>query len=136
MKIVVDTNIILKALIKNSKVRAILLNPNHQFCVPEYAIEETERHLPSIVEKTGLPAGEVKLVLSILLTNMQVIPLQEVMSKWNEAVEIMAPIDIEDTPFIAAALVQRFDGIWSDDKHLKRQKKVKVWSTGEILRLG
>ncbi len=136
MKIVVDTNIILKALIKNSKVRTTLLNPNHQFCVPEHAIEETERHLPLIVEKTGLPAGEVKLVLSILLTNMQVIPLQEVMSKWNEAFEMMAPIDIEDTPFIAAALVQPSDGIWSDDKHLKRQKKVKVWSTREILRLG
>jgi predicted nucleic acid-binding protein len=74
LKLVVDTNIILKALIKNSKARAILLNPNHEFCLPEYAIEETERHLPLIVEKTGLSAGGVKLVLSILLTNMQVIP--------------------------------------------------------------
>lgn len=47
LEIVLDTNIILKALIKNSKVRVILLNPNHQFCAPEYAIEETETHLVS-----------------------------------------------------------------------------------------
>jgi predicted nucleic acid-binding protein len=57
------------------------------------------------------------------------------MSKWNEAAEIMALIDIGDTPFIAVALVQQSDGIWSDDKHLKRQSRVKVWSTGEIVKL-
>lgn len=135
MKLVVDTNIILKALIKNSKVRAILLNPNHQFCVPRDAIEETEKHLPLMVEKAGLSADEIKLVLDTLLTNMQVIPLQDVLSKWDEAAEIMAPIDIEDTPFIAVALIQQSDGIWSDDKHLKRQSSVKVWSTKEIVKL-
>ncbi len=135
MKLVIDTNVILKALIRNSKVRVILLNPNHRFCVPEDAIEETERYLPLIVKKTGLSAGEIKFVLDILLTNIQVIPLQDVVSKWNEAAEIMAPIDIEDASFIAVALVQQSDGIWSDDKHLKRQSRITVWNTKEIIKL-
>ena len=54
MKLIVDTNIILKALIKDSRVRAILLNPNHQFYLPEYAIEEIEEHMPLLIEKTDL----------------------------------------------------------------------------------
>jgi hypothetical protein len=27
------------------------------------------------------------------------------------------------------------DGIWSDDKHLKRQDKVRVWTTKEVVGL-
>lgn len=54
MKLVVDTNILLKALIKDSKVRSILLNPNHLFYLPEYAMEEVMEHISLLIEKTGL----------------------------------------------------------------------------------
>lgn len=130
-----NTNIIMKALIKNSKVRVILLNPNHQFYLPEYAIEEIEKHLPLLMEKTGLPGEEINLALSILLTNIQVVHSENISAKWNEAEEIMGPIDKGDIPFIAASLSIACDGIWSDDKDLKRQRKIKVWSTQEIIHL-
>ena len=135
MKLIVDTNIILKALIKNSKARAILLNPNHGFYLPEYAIEGVEKHLSLLVEKTGLHEEEIKLVLNILLTNIQVLPSEEILAKWNEAREIIGSIDEGDIPFLAASLTIACDGIWSDDKDLKRQGRVKVWSTREIIRL-
>lgn len=41
MKVVLDTNVILNALIKDSAVRGIILGSNNEFLVPEYAIEET-----------------------------------------------------------------------------------------------
>ena len=134
MKLVVDTNVLLKALIKDSKVRVILLSPNDQFAVPEYALEEVERHLPLIKEKSGLSEGEIKLALSILLTNLQVVTKDDVLAKWREAEEIMGSIDKDDVPFIATSLSIACDGIWSDDKHLKRQKKVKIWTTDDIVR--
>jgi len=43
LKLIVDTNIILKALINGSNVRVALLNPNHSFYTPDYAFEEIER---------------------------------------------------------------------------------------------
>ncbi len=135
LKLIVDTNIILKALIKDSKTRAILLNPNHKFYLPEYAIEEVEEHLPLLVGKTGLPQEEIKLALSILLTNIEVLPSEEILAKWNEAKEIIGSVDRGDIPFLAASLTIACDGIWSDDKDLKRQERVKVWNTGEIIRL-
>ena len=136
MKLILDTNIILKALIRNSKVRAILLSPNYQLYVPEYALEEVERHLPLLIEKTGLSEQEIKLALNILLTNIQVVPSENILARWSEAEEIVGSIDRDDVPFVAAALSIRCDGIWSDDKDLKRQKKVKVWSSREIILLG
>ena len=70
MKLIVDTNILLKALIKDSKTIAILLNPNHLFYLPEYAIEEVMEHMPLLMEKTDLPEEEIKHALNILLTNI------------------------------------------------------------------
>jgi predicted nucleic acid-binding protein len=135
LKLVVDTNVVLKALIRASKVRGILLSPNHQFYVPEYAIEEIERHLPLVMKKSGLHESEVKLVLSVLLTNLQVVPQDCVSKEWKEAERTMAGIDEGDVAFVAAALALRPDGIWSDDKHFQRQSKVKVWTTAELIKL-
>jgi len=135
LKFVLDTNILLKALIRNSKVRAALLSPNHQLFVPEYAVEETRRHFGLIVKKTGLSEEEVKLVLGVLLTNLHVILSRDIMANWKVAEGIMVDIDRSDIPFVAAALSLPCDGIWSDDIHLKRQKRVKVWNTKEVLGL-
>jgi predicted nucleic acid-binding protein len=135
LRIVVDTNVLLKALIRSSKVRAILLSPDHQFYLPDYAVEEVERHLPVLMEKTGL-SEEVRLVLSVLLTNIQVIHSEAIVAAWGEAEEIIGAIDRSDIPFVAASLSTACDGIWSDDKDLKRQGKVRVWNTREMMRLG
>ena len=71
----------------------------------------------------------------VLLTNLHVIPSKDNMANWKGAEEIMVGIDRSDTTFVAAALSLRCDGIWSDDLHMKRQKKVKVWNTKEVLGL-
>jgi len=134
LKLIVDTYIILSALIKGSKARAILLSPNHRFYIPEYALEEIEKHLRLVVEKTALSENEVKLALNILLTNIEVIPSEDIMTKFNEAEEIMGSYDMGDVPFLAAALSIDCDGTWSDDKDFKRQRRVKVWSTKEMVR--
>lgn len=73
--------------------------------------------------------------MDILLTNIQIIPSEEVLKKWGESEEIMETIDKDDIPFIAASLTTPCDGIWSDDKDLKRQRRVKVWNTKEIMLL-
>lgn len=44
MKLVIDTNILISALIKNSVTRELLLFPTMEFMLPEYALEEIENH--------------------------------------------------------------------------------------------
>ncbi len=135
MKFVLDTNIILKALIRDSVVRGILVGPKHEFLIPELATEEIRKHSRLIEEKSGLTKAEVDEVLQVVLSNVRVVPASDVLSRWKEAEEIMAPIDKNDIAFLAAAMSAPCDGIWSDDAHLKRQSKVKVWTTKDIVRL-
>lgn len=85
------------------------------------------------MKKSSHSKEEVKLALGIILTNIQVIPSEDILAKFDEAEEIMCSIDRYDAPFVAAALSMACDGILSDDKDLKRQKKVKVWRTSEIM---
>ena len=87
-------------------------------------------------EKSGLSRTEIESVMDALLARVRVIPADEVVSKWEEAEAVMKDIDENDTPFVAAALGARCDGIWSDDEHLKRQRKVRVWTTKDIVGLG
>jgi len=110
------------------------LSLNHRFYIPEYALEEIEDHLRLVVEKTALSEDEVKLALDILLTNMQVIPSEDIMIKLNEVEGIMGSHDVGDVPFLAAALSIDCDGIWSDDKDFKRQRRLRIWSTKEMVR--
>jgi predicted nucleic acid-binding protein len=48
LKLVLDTNVILEALIKDSVVRGIVLRSSHEFLIPEYAIDETRKHLGTV----------------------------------------------------------------------------------------
>ena len=50
----------------------------------------------------------------------------------KEAYEIMKDIDEKDTPYIALALKLNCP-IWSNDTDLKKQNKVKVYNTKELL---
>ena len=135
MRLVLDTNVILKALIRDSVVRGMLLRPKHELLIPEYAIEETRRHLDVVAKKSGLTEEEIGQVLDMLLVKLEVVPAAKVTPKLGEAELVMSTIDAGDVPFVAAAISARCDGIWSDDKHLRRQNKVKVWTTKEVAAL-
>ena len=132
MRLVLDTNVVLKALIKDSVVRGILLQSAHEFIVPEYAIEETKKHLDVVASKSGLTEKEIGSILDTLLAKVEVIPAAKVASKMKDAEAVMSSIDVGDIPFVAACLSASCDGIWSDDKDLKRQHKVRVWTTKEV----
>ena len=74
MKFVLDTNVVLKALIKDSMVRGILLGSTHEFLIPDHAIDETKKHLDVVAKKSGLTQSEINAVIETLLKNIQVIP--------------------------------------------------------------
>lgn len=135
MKFVVDTSILFAALLKKSTVRELLLNPLFEFYVPEFCIEEIEKHVEEIADTSGLNVENVYLLLGVLLASVQVVPAERILNKYREAEKIMGNIDRDDVPFVALALSFPNDGIWSEDKHFLRQKKVKVWLTRDLLKL-
>jgi predicted nucleic acid-binding protein len=86
-----------------------------------------------VAEKSGLSESEINSVIDALLVGIKVVPAEKVISKWKEAEGLMAEVDVGDVPFVAAALSVSCDGIWSGDKHLRRQDR--VWTTKEIVGL-
>lgn len=111
MEIVVDTNFIISALLKNGVTRKILFLAPFEFYSLSYARSEIEKHKKELIRKSKLEE-----------------PYK------NKAIEIMTDIDISDAPFIALAL--HLDcSIWSNDGHFKKQHHVKVYSTEGIKEL-
>ncbi|MHB2036683.1 MAG: PIN domain-containing protein [Nitrososphaerales archaeon] len=135
MKLIVDTNILLGALIKNSTTRSILLNPNHEFYVPEFAKEEVAKHFDLISSKSGLPVKEIKLLFDIIATNLQIVPLEEFRESFGRAEEVMLGVDLKDVPFLALALSIECNGIWSNDRDMKEQKLIRVWNAIELMKV-
>jgi len=135
VKLVVDTSILFAALLKKSTVRELLLNPLFEFYVPEFGIEEIEKHVDEIADKSGLSVENVYLLLGVLLSSIQVVPAEKILKKYREAEKIMGRIDRDDVPFVALALSFPNEGIWSEDKHFLKQKKAKVWRTQDLLKL-
>lgn len=133
MRIVVDTNILISSLIKDSITREILLLPYMDFYLPEFALEEVEAHKVKISKLSGLSPDEIDFSLDLLLENISIVPAQTIRPYLKEAEKIIGDIDPGDIPFIALALAVDNDGIWTNDKHFKKVRKIKIWNTPELL---
>ncbi len=65
-RLVIDANIILSALIKDSTTRKILIGSAIDFYAPEYLIEEVEKYLSLVSKKNSLSEPENKKILDIM----------------------------------------------------------------------
>lgn len=135
MKLIIDTNILISSLLKDSTTREILLNESLNFYLPEIVLSEVNKYLPYIIQKSELSEEEIKKLLNSLLENLILVPIDEYENKMDEGMKIIGKIDEKDTQFIALALSIENDGIWSNDKHFEKQKKIKVFKAIDILNL-
>ena len=133
MKLIIDTNILISSLLKDSTIREILLNESLNFYLPEIVLSEVNKYLPYLIQKSELSEEEIKKLLNTLLENLILVPIDEYEKKMDEGMKIIGNIDEKDIQFIALALSIENDGIWSNDKHFEKQKKIKVFKTIDIL---
>ena len=132
MNLVVDANSVMSALIKEGKSAEILLSFSLNFYTPEYIFEEIEEHKEEILEKTHRTKDEFDSILMDIKEVIAVIPKEDFEDYIVEA-EKISP-DSDDVMYFALALKLNC-GIWSSDKKLKEQTKIKVYSTGDLIRL-
>ena len=135
MKILVDVNIVLSALIRDSSTRKLILETRHELYFPEPSLHKLRKYQDYVIGKAGLNEKDYTGLLAILFKHIKVIPTEEIMKNWEKAKGIMEHIDQEDVVFIAAALSLDNTSIWSEDKDFERQTKVKVLKTRDIVNL-
>ena len=131
--IVLDTNILIAALLKEGITRKIILESSLDLAYPEVSLQEIIKYRPYILEKSGYTAYEFETILNKLLEYITLVSLPLIEQKMNEAKKIMAHIDVNDVVFIAAALALDEAQIWSEDKDFERQKKIKIVKTSELI---
>ena len=133
MIIIIDSNILFSALIKDSLTRKLIYETDYDLILPEIVFEELRKYKEELVRKTRLSEEEFDKTLRLILKYVRIIPTEQIKHYRNEAWEIIKDHSPEDVMFIACALA--FDGsiLWSDDKKLKIQNKIKVFDTAEII---
>ena len=132
MILIVDANVLFSALIKRGITYKIIFSDKLKLITPDFVIEEYTEHKKEILNKSGLNEKGLELLFEILKGQIEIISSHDFVEKIDEA-EAISP-DQNDVHYFALALKFNFP-IWSNDKELKKQNKVKVFDTEEVLAL-
>ncbi|MEK6829178.1 MAG: PIN domain-containing protein [Nanoarchaeota archaeon] len=131
MKFVVDTNILLSALLKNGLSREILTDFNFRFFTTSFALSEIAKYKEYVCKKSSLTEKQFDSTLKKIFEYVIIIPLDEYVSYTGRAKRLIK--DSDDVPFLACAMALN-SNIWSNDKHFKEQKKIKIFTTEEFIK--
>lgn len=134
MEIVVDTNVIISALLRDGLTRKLLLLHPFEFYTVSYAKIEIEKHRNELFSKSKLDEDAFQYLMDSIFGKIQVVEPELIKPYKEKAIEIMKMIDVSDAPFIALALHLNCP-IWSNDKHFKEQNVVRTYTTKEIMAL-
>ena len=133
MKIVIDSNRIIAAIIKDSTTRQILLNKKFEFIAPSYVFSEITKYKDYITRKVNINSEEFDTLLSLIFENINIIKASEYdnfIKKLKNEVS-----DSKDIPYLAVAVFTEAKGIWTHDIHFKEQNKIEIFANMDMLKL-
>ena len=130
MKLVVDTNILYTFFWKDSFARRFLMRMSLELYSPEFALEEINAHESDILKKTGISKEEFKNLKRDLAIAVEFVPLEEYEEQLKSALKFSP--DSDDVDFLALAIKLKLP-LWSNERPLKKQGKVEVLSTSDLL---
>lgn len=134
MKLIVDTNVIFSALIKDADTRRILTHLDAEFLTVKFFGTELAKYKTLILKKSKQSEPSFNALFSGIRDTLVFLDDGLIIPQMKEALQLIGKVDPKDAPFIAAALATGAD-IWSDDKHFEKQTKIKVWKTKELVAL-
>lgn len=128
-ELVVDTNVVIAAMLKPGISRKLLLKNNVKWYAPILLKIELTKYKEEIIDKSGLSLHDFLVLRDLLFSSINLVPLR-FYNYWEMGAKEICP-DIEDWPFFALAMSKNC-GLWSYEKKLKDQSKVAVFNTVEI----
>jgi predicted nucleic acid-binding protein len=132
MKLVVDANVVISALIADSKTRGLIVTLEPDFLTPEFAHDEIENYTQLIVDKSGMHPDRVAQFVDLLFQYIEVVPPSKFHSCIEEAEAAIGETGPDDVLNVACALASDAD-IWSDDTDLREQDVVETYSTTDVI---
>ena len=133
MDLIIDANILISALIATKGgTYDLIFNDRFKLFSPEYLMDEFNKYKGEILSKSGLDEVDFELFMSLISSRIEFIQKSEFEQFISEAKNITP--DPNDAEYFALALKYRC-ALWSNDRKLKEQDKVKVYSTNEIMEM-
>ncbi len=132
MKLVVDANVVISALVADSKTRELIVTLEPEMLTPEVVHEEIGNYEDLIIEKSGIDAERVQQFVDLLFQYIETVPASECYSSIEQADAAIGETDPDDVLYVACALA-REAGVWSDDSDFDEQDLVPVFSTDEVV---
>lgn len=136
---VVDTNVLFSFFRKESDTRALIISGACELTSPERSLEELKEHEGELLAKSRINPTELEAALALLQEIVTFVPVTSYASHLPNAVLLAEAFigkekeDIlDDADFLALAL-KKGCPLWSEDRLLKKQGKVRVFSTSEVL---
>jgi predicted nucleic acid-binding protein len=134
MELVVDANILVSGLIKDGITRELMLSNDLDLYTSEFIFIEFFKHIEELAIKADMELNDFRDYSEILIVEaeLKIITKEEVESFINLADKISP--DPDDVQYFATALKLNC-GIWSNDKELKNQKHVEIYSTSDLIKM-
>ena len=133
MDLVVDTNILVAALLKAGTTRNLLFSSLLNLYAPEHITSEITKYKSEFMEKGDLDNSSFAAALSAILSQVYIMPKSEFSGKLDEARKICLKHP-EDVPFVALTIRLRIP-VWTHDKEFSKHKEIKTFSTKELLEM-
>ncbi len=123
MKVVVDTNIIFLALLKedNRYARALIKNEDaHDFYAVYFTIVELFKHKERIKQFSKLSEEDILEALYELLKHIHIINDNFIsVPSWKKAMQLAHDVDVKDVPNVAL-IIELAAYLWTNDNVLKK----------------
>ena len=129
---VIDTNILFSLFWKGSRVWKLVSSPDIDCISPKYALDELFKNREEIEAKAVISPEEFGTIVRAIEYFVEFVHPSAYLPKIKEA-EGVSP-HLKDVPFFALALAENA-AICSEERLLKRQEHVRVFSKAETLRL-
>ena len=131
MLLVVDGNELFSAIIAKGKTLNLFFDRRLGRVSPKFILKEFREHKSEIMKKSGLNEKDIFSFLILLTPKIEFFKTEDFNEFLKEAEEISP--DPDDAEYFALALKLNC-AIWSEDKEFKRQSRVKIYSTSDLLK--
>jgi len=132
MKLVIDANVVISALIADSKTRELIVTLEPELLTPLFVYDEIENYEDLIVGKSGMEPDRVTQFIDLLFQYIEVVPADDFHPAIGRAEGAIGDTDPDDVLYLACALA-RDAAIWSDDSDFDEQDLVETYSTTDVI---
>ena len=132
MKLVIDANVVISALIADSKTRELIVTLEPDLLTPEFVHDELENYTELIVDKSGMHPNRVAQFIDLRFQYIEVVPASKFYPYIEKADAAIGETDPDDVLYVACALASDAD-IWSEDTDFDEQDIVETHSTTDVI---